>query len=166
MQLRLSLVLSVVSCFVVVRRQRSARRRAAVRTRVISPEAMVTLQKMTNRKSFEETVETYAKQKRLSTREAELEYATYLLDPDAFVLDAANANKFGGGARSSGGQKAPTNVPRAQPGQRRSPLLQAYIDEGGPEVKERIEKFERENTLKALCVVGALVAFVLTHPAT
>ena len=82
-----------------------------------------------------------------------------------FVLDAANANKFGGSARSSGQQKAPANVPRAQPGQRRSPLLQAYIDEGGPEVQERIEKFERENTLKALCVVGALAAFVLTHPA-
>ena len=40
---------------------------------VISPEAMVSLQKMTNRKSFEETVSAYAKQKRLSTREAELE---------------------------------------------------------------------------------------------
>jgi len=63
--------------------------RQPTRLHVISPEAMVTLQKMTNRKSFEETVETYAKQKRLSTREAELEYATYLLDPDAFVLDAA-----------------------------------------------------------------------------
>jgi len=79
------------------------------------------------------------------------------------VLDAAAADRFG---KTSNQQKAPTNVPRSKQGQRRSPLLQAYIDEGGPEVQARIEKFERENTLKALCVVGALIAFVLTHPAT
>ena len=44
-------------------------------------------------------------------------------------------------------------IKRAVPGQARSPLLQMYIDEGGADVKERIEKFERESQIKGLSVM-------------
>ena len=121
---------------------------------IISPEAMVSIQKFTNRAKFEETVESYAKQKRLSLRDAELEYAKYLIDPDGFVLESMADAKFS--PKASAAQKAPKNVKPAEMGQRRSPLLQAYIDEGGAEVEARIEKFERDNTIKA-CVIIALV---------
>lgn len=129
---------------------------------VISAEAMVSLQKLTNREEFTKTVEAYAKQKRLSTRDAELAYAGYLLDPDKFVLDAAAADKLG---KKPAAQRRPEakSVKIAQAGQRRSPLLQAYIDEGGPEVKERIEKFERENTIKACAIIAALMTFVIWY---
>ncbi len=56
-------------------------RRPATSLNILSPEAMVSLQKATNKAEFEDTVAKYAKQKRLSTRDAELEYARYLLDP-------------------------------------------------------------------------------------
>ena len=54
-------------------------RRLSTSLNILSPEAMVSLQKATNKAEFEDTVAKYAKQKRLSTREAELEYARYLL---------------------------------------------------------------------------------------
>ena len=56
-------------------------RRPATSLNILSPEAMVSLQKATNRAEFEDTVAKYAKQKRLSTRDAELEYARYLWLP-------------------------------------------------------------------------------------
>jgi len=84
-----------------------------------------------------------------------LEFATYLLDPDAYVLSKAS---------DSFAAKSPTKkmaVKKAEMGARRSPLLQAYIDEGGPEVRERIEKFERDNTTKALVIISVMSAFLL-----
>ena len=53
-------------------------RRLSTSLNILSPEAMVSLQKATNKAEFEDTVAKYAKQKRLSTRDAELEYARYL----------------------------------------------------------------------------------------
>ena len=60
-------------------------RRLSTSLNILSPEAMVSLQKATNKAEFEDTVAKYAKQKRLSTRDAELEYARYLLDPSVAV---------------------------------------------------------------------------------
>ena len=48
-------------------------RRPSTSLNIRSPEAMVSLQKATNRAEFEDTVAKYEKQKRLSTRDAELE---------------------------------------------------------------------------------------------
>mmetsp|Transcript_16503 Transcript_16503/g.51670 ORF Transcript_16503/g.51670 Transcript_16503/m.51670 type:complete len:171 (+) Transcript_16503:26-538(+) len=124
-------------------------------TMIISPEAMIAVQKTVNRAKFEATVENYMKTKRVSREEAELEFATYLLDPDAYVLSKAS---------DSFAAKSPTKkmaVKKAEMGARRSPLLQAYIDEGGPEVRERIEKFERDNTTKALVIISVMSAFLL-----
>ena len=56
-------------------------RRPSTSLNILSPEAMVSLQKATNKAEFEDTVAKYAKQKRLSTRDAELEYARYLCLP-------------------------------------------------------------------------------------
>ena len=56
-------------------------RRLSTSLNILSPEAMVSLQKATNKAEFEDTVAKYAKQKRLSTRDAELEYARYLWLP-------------------------------------------------------------------------------------
>ena len=215
----LVLLAPLARCLVPGRRTLPVARRRITRAAplmVISAEAMVSLQKLTNREEFTKTVEAYAKQKRLSTREApsaistmgrrviqrtrrgdaaatsrrrlgdvaerpvattgraatpsdrpcsgdaELAYAGYLLDPDKFVLDAAAADKLG---NKPAAQRRPEakSVKIAQAGQRRSPLLQAYIDEGGPEVKERIEKFERENTIKACAIIAALMTFVIWY---
>ena len=149
---------------------------------------MVSLQKATNRAEFEDTVAKYAKQKRLSTRDAELEYARYLcgavsdhnnvavaphaaeapgrrsitqrrLDPDKFVLDAA-ANSKGVVEQR---QRRPENIQQAGFGQRRSPLLQAYIDEDPTGATEkRISDFERSNTIKACAIIACLFVFVIT----
>lgn len=91
----------------------------------------------------------------MSREEAEREFATYLLDPDAYVLSKA-ADSF---RQQSPAKKL--KVKKAEPGARRSPLLQAYIDEGGDEVRERIEKFERESSIKALTIVSLFSAFLL-----
>lgn len=134
---------------------RTRQRRTPLVTMIISAEAMITLQKTFNRAKFEDTVDNYMKMKRISRAEAELEFATYLLDPDAYVLSKAS---------DSFRQKSPAKkltVKKAEMGARRSPLLQAYIDEGGDEVRQRIEKFERENTLKALTIVSLFSAFLL-----
>ena len=64
-------------------------RRPSTSLNILSPEAMVSLQKATNKAEFEDTVAKYAKQKRLSTRDAELEYARYLLDPSVAVQKSA-----------------------------------------------------------------------------
>ena len=56
---------------------------------------------------------------------------------------------------------SPRNIKTAQPGQRRSPLLQAYIDEGDDDVRVRIEKFERESTTKALVIISFFSAVLL-----
>ena len=80
---------------------------------IISPEAMVSLQKLVNKKGFEKTVSAYAKEKRISPEAAELEYAKYLMDPDGFVLEKADR-----------AMRPTYAVKKAQPGQRRSPLLQ------------------------------------------
>lgn len=130
-------------------------RRTPALTMIISAEAMITLQKTFNRAKFEDTVDRYMKMKRISRDKAELEFATYLLDPDAYVLSKAS---------DSFRQKSPAkklNVKKAEMGARRSPLLQAYIDEGGDEVRQRIEKFERANTIKALTIVSLFSAFLL-----
>ena len=143
---------------------------------------MVSLQKATNRAEFEDTVAKYAKQKRLSTRDAELEYARYLLDPsapvrkskfhrtstpstqrlphrDKFVLDAA-ANSKGVVEQR---QRRPENIQQAGFGQRRSPLLQAYIDDDPTGATEkRISDFERSNTIKACAIIACLFVFVIT----
>ena len=162
-------VLSLILCWSTVsallsplrasRRVAAPRRRAARRaapTMIISPEAMVALQKVSNRAEFEKTVDAYAKQKKLSRRDAELEYGRYLLDPDKFVLDAA-------AAAQKTAQKRPENVRSSAPGQRRSPLLQAYIDEGGAEVEARITKFERENTIKACAIIAVLFGGLIAN---
>jgi hypothetical protein len=135
------------------RRHRSTRLGVA-----LSPEAMIALQKFTNKADFEKTVAAYAAQKRLSLPDAELEYARYLMDPDKFVLDAAAASKGVAEARP----KKPADIMKAGFGQRRSPLLQAYIDEGGPEVEARISTFERSNTIKACAIIACVFAFVIT----
>ncbi|KAJ1456467.1 hypothetical protein M885DRAFT_616305 [Pelagophyceae sp. CCMP2097] len=145
----------------------------------ISPGAMVTLQKAINREKFTATVEGYAKVNKLSLADAELAYAAYLLDPDGFVLEKARSKSRRTRVETAGAQAAesklgspkaagkgkpnpkPLKALKAQPGQRRSPLLQAYIDEGGDEVRLRIEKFERENTVKALCVVAFFSAALI-----
>jgi hypothetical protein len=138
------------------RRQRAP---TSVSVLPIGPDAMVKLQKATNKAEFEETVAKYAKQKRLSIRDAELEYATYLLDPDQFVLQAAAKDK-------GTTQRTPErgSIKKAAAGQRRSALLQAYIDEGGPEVEKRISDFERTNTFKALGVIAVFSFFLLADP--
>lgn len=125
----------------------AARPRQTVR-HIISPEAMIGLQKAFNREGFEKTVENYMKKKRLSREAAELEFAKYLLDPDAYVLEKAAASK-------------PQKVKKATMGQRRSPLLQAYIDEGGDEVRERIEKFERDNSIKAIGIITVFASLLI-----
>ena len=134
-------------------------RRPSTSLNILSPEAMVSLQKATNKAEFEDTVAKYAKQKRLSTRDAELEYARYLLDPDKFVLDAA-ANSKGVVEQR---QRRPENIQQAGFGQRRSPLLQAYIDEDPTGATEkRISDFERSNTIKACAIIACLFVFVIT----
>ena len=152
-------------------------RRLSTSLNILSPEAMVSLQKATNKAEFEDTVAKYAKQKRLSTRDAELEYARYLpvhnqlsrrsehpthrylLDPDKFVLDAA-ANSKGVVEQR---QRRPENIQQAGFGQRRSPLLQAYIDEDPTGATEkRISDFERSNTIKACAIIACLFVFVIT----
>lgn len=115
---------------------------------IISPEAMIGLQKAFNRAGFEKTVENYMKVKRISREAAEIEFAKYLLDPDAYVLERAAESK-------------PQNVKKATMGQRRSPLLQAYIDEGGDEVRERIEKFERDNSIKAIAIITVFASLLI-----
>ena len=153
--------LSVATSFTISRNALpTLRRRAqtAAPAMIISPEAMVSIQKFSNKAKFEETVEAYAKQKRLSIREAELEYAKYLIDPDGFVLESMADSKFSAKSKQ---QAAPKNVKPAEMGQRRSPLLQAYIDEGGAEVEERITKFERENTIKACAIIAALFGYLI-----
>ena len=135
------------------------RPRISTSLNILSPEAMVSLQKATNKAEFEDTVAKYAKQKRLSTRDAELEYARYLLDPDKFVLDAA-ANSKGVVEQR---QRRPENIQQAGFGQRRSPLLQAYIDEDPTGATEkRISDFERSNTIKACAIIACLFVFVVT----
>ena len=135
---------------------RSQRAHAPSIAMIISPEAMVKIQKLSNKAEFEDTVARYAKEKKLSARDAELEYARYLIDPDKFVLDAA-------AAAQKTAQKRPENVRSSAPGQRRSPLLQAYIDEGGAEVEARITKFERENTIKACAIIAVLFGGLIAN---
>ena len=90
-----------------------------------------------------------------------LEHPThrYLLDPDKFVLDAA-ANSKGVVEQR---QRRPENIQQAGFGQRRSPLLQAYIDEDPTGATEkRISDFERSNTIKACAIIACLFVFVVT----
>lgn len=134
---------------------RSQRAHAPSIAMIISPEAMVKIQKLSNKAEFEDTVARYAKEKKLSARDAELEYARYLIDPDKFVLDAAAANQ------NSKATPESTVWDKPKFGARRSPLLQSYIDEGGPEVEARITKFERENTIKACAIIAGLFGFLL-----
>lgn len=98
----------------------------------------------------------------MTKEEAELEYANYLLDPDAYVLAKASDSFKNPSLRGSrGADKKPLNVKKAKMGDRRSPLLQAYIDEGGDDVKERIEKFERNNQIKALTIITLFSALLI-----
>ena len=73
--------------------------------------------------------------------------------------------------RSAGTRKAswnsdsggPENIQQAGFGQRRSPLLQAYIDEDPTGATEkRISDFERSNTIKACAIIACLFVFVVT----
>jgi hypothetical protein len=81
------------------------------------------------------------------------------LDPDKFVLDAA-ANSKGVVEQR---QRRPENIQQAGFGQRRSPLLQAYIDEDPTGATEkRISDFERSNTIKACAIIACLFVFVIT----
>ena len=121
-------------------------------TMIISPEAMISAQKIFNRRSFDATVDKYMVEKKLTRDKAELEFATYLLDPDAYVLEKAAKDKLRG---------PKLRVKKAEPGQRRSPLLQAYIDDGGDEVKERIENFERQSSYKAFFIIGIFSTLLL-----
>ena len=83
MMTRLALLAAFLPCVNALLPAKALRngRRPSTSLNILSPEAMVSLQKATNKAEFEETVAKYAKQKRLSTRDAELEYARYLLDP-------------------------------------------------------------------------------------
>ena len=161
MMTRLALLAAFLPCVNALLPAKALRngRRPATSLNILSPEAMVSLQKATNRAEFEDTVAKYAKQKRLSTRDAELEYARYLLDPDKFVLDAAANSKGVVETR----QKRPENIQQAGFGQRRSPLLQAYIDDDPTGATEkRISDFERSNTIKACAIIACLFVFVIT----
>ena len=142
--------LSVATSFTISRNALpTLRRRAqtAAPAMIISPEAMVSIQKFSNKAKFEETVEAYAKQKRLSIREAELEYAKYLIDPDGFVLESMADSKFSAKSKQ---QAAPKNVKPAEMGQRRSPLLQAYIDDRNGQPKSSRSIIE----MQATCNLG------------
>ena len=161
MMTRLALLAAFLPCVNALLPAKALRsgRRLSTSLNILSPEAMVSLQKATNRADFEDTVAKYAKQKRLSTRDAELEYARYLLDPDKFVLDAAANSKGVVETR----QKRPENIQQAGFGQRRSPLLQAYIDDDPTGATEkRISDFERSNTIKACAIIACLFVFVIT----
>ena len=80
-------------------------------------------------------------------------------NPDKFVLDAA-ANSKGVVEQR---QRRPENIQQAGFGQRRSPLLQAYIDEDPTGATEkRISDFERSNTIKACAIIACLFVFVIT----
>ena len=60
-------------------------------------------------------------------------------------------------------QRRPENIQQAGFGQRRSPLLQAYIDEDPTGATEkRISDFERSNTIKACAIIACLFVFVVT----
>ncbi len=78
---------------------------------------------------------------------------------DKFVLDAA-ANSKGVVEQR---QRRPENIQQAGFGQRRSPLLQAYIDDDPTGATEkRISDFERSNTIKACAIIACLFVFVVT----